>query len=174
MNALSLPNPSPALSLPVLLLVLSGCCSPGVRPEQANLFQAACGISSGQYKADLQAAEAEAQRSAAAKDASAKENTRLQLQAQDKQQQLSLMQARLEALRGETEALQRVLEAESAAKAKQDAGIREKQQQLSDIRAALNRLQATHDAGESSAADSEELQALRSEVATLRQIVLSQ
>lgn len=41
------------LILPVLGSVLTGCCSPGVKPGDANVFQAGCGVASGQYERGL-------------------------------------------------------------------------------------------------------------------------
>lgn len=46
---------------PLLLLFTYGCCSNDIKPGEANLFQAACGVSSGQYKEDLEASEKEAE-----------------------------------------------------------------------------------------------------------------
>lgn len=41
------------LVISTLLVMLSACCSPGVKPGDANLFQAGCGVASGQYEEDL-------------------------------------------------------------------------------------------------------------------------
>ncbi len=35
-------------------ILLSSCCTPGVRPEDANLFQASCGIVSGDFDRQLE------------------------------------------------------------------------------------------------------------------------
>ena len=35
-------------------MFLSACCSPGVKPEDANLFQASCGIASGDFDKQLE------------------------------------------------------------------------------------------------------------------------
>ena len=45
---------SKLLLLVSLCVLLSSCCSPGVRPEDANLFQAACGIASGEFDRQLE------------------------------------------------------------------------------------------------------------------------
>ena len=37
-----------------LCVFLSACCSPGVKPEDANLFQASCGIASGDFDKQLE------------------------------------------------------------------------------------------------------------------------
>lgn len=41
------------LVISALVMMLSACCSPGVKPGDANLFQAGCGVVSGQYEEDL-------------------------------------------------------------------------------------------------------------------------
>lgn len=41
------------LIIPVLVSVLTGCCSPGVKPGDANVFQAGCGVATGQYERGL-------------------------------------------------------------------------------------------------------------------------
>jgi chromosome segregation ATPase len=45
---------SQLLVLVSLCLFVSSCCSPGVRPEDANLFQASCGIASGEFDRQLE------------------------------------------------------------------------------------------------------------------------
>ena len=37
-----------------LCILVSSCCTPGVRPEDANLFQASCGIASGEFDRQLE------------------------------------------------------------------------------------------------------------------------
>jgi chromosome segregation ATPase len=37
-----------------ICLLFSSCCSPGVRPEDANLFQAMCGLSTGEFEDQLE------------------------------------------------------------------------------------------------------------------------
>lgn len=37
-----------------LSLVVSACCTPGVKPEDANLFQAMCGLGSGDFEDQLE------------------------------------------------------------------------------------------------------------------------
>ena len=42
------------LVLVSLCLLLTSCCTPGVRPEDANLFQAMCGLGTGEYEDQLE------------------------------------------------------------------------------------------------------------------------
>ena len=37
-----------------LCILVSSCCTPGVKPEDANLFQASCGIASGEFDRQLE------------------------------------------------------------------------------------------------------------------------
>ena len=42
------------LVLAGLCVFVSACCSPGVKPEDANIFQASCGIASGDFDKQLE------------------------------------------------------------------------------------------------------------------------
>ena len=50
---------APILSYLAILgvLFLSACCKPGIRPEDANIFQAACGITTGDFDRQVEAAQ---------------------------------------------------------------------------------------------------------------------
>jgi Mg2+ and Co2+ transporter CorA len=37
-----------------LCILVSSCCTPGVKPEDANLFQASCGLASGEFDRQLE------------------------------------------------------------------------------------------------------------------------
>ena len=113
-----------------LILTLSACCSPGVKPEDANIFQAACGVSSGQYQRDLDAAEAEAAASASEREATEQTSLQLEATAASKQKELELLQARLASVRAESEQLKRALDAEVAGKQQVDAEVTEQREQL--------------------------------------------
>ena len=47
------------LVLTSLCILVSACCSPGIKPEDANLFQASCGIASGEFEKQLESDKAQ-------------------------------------------------------------------------------------------------------------------
>ena len=56
-------NPARLLALVGLVMLVSACCSPGTRPEDANLFQASCGMASGDFDEQLKSDKAQAESS---------------------------------------------------------------------------------------------------------------
>ncbi|MCB1754515.1 MAG: hypothetical protein KDJ38_03275 [Gammaproteobacteria bacterium] len=163
-----------AVAVALMLAQLQACCSPDVKPGEANIFQAACGVSSGQYQQDLDKKQAEADRS------------RSELQAEqgrsdDLQDDLAV--ARFRRQQAETELLEmeqqnHLLEQEirqMSATTEQDKQTR--QQKLAELEK-LNTEIAVLKANLRNEPDNpqylDELDALKKEVETLRMIVLEQ
>lgn len=164
----------PSLILSICVLI-SSCCTPGVKPEDANLFQAMCGLSTGDFEDQLeqdqsqvassrQTLEVEKSRSDALNSDLERSKTELknllaELDQMEKENQR--MEARISAMRTDT------AEAEL-----QQARLREKletiQNQLSALKQKAAREQDAFDQY------SAEKTRLKQEIEVLRMIIASQ
>ena len=154
-------------------VLTAGCCSQEVRPGEANIFQAACGVSSGQYKRDVEEKQQEASSTRKALQTEKRRSINLENKLADTEERYQVMQRDLEQLEADNLMLSRQIATLSQAtqedRDKQDRLETQLGQLNLDISALKSKLADSPDA-----ADERKLQKLKQEVETLRLIVLEQ
>lgn len=157
----------------ILVLILTGCCSPGVKPGDANLFQAGCGVTTGQYEEGLQ--EKQDQLHDSRKENTAAEGRIMQLETTlvSRKQQHKSAQDELIAIESNNQDLSRSINT-MRDKTNKDRALKQKYMQKlqhlnDDIEALKNQTSKAPDEDYLN-----KIQALKQEVETLRIIVLGQ
>lgn len=157
-----------------ILISVTACCTPGVKPEDANIFQAACGISSGEYERQSLALQIEAGASADSVSREQAANDSLMKISSDKQAQIRHLQAQLNMLNEENRQLQAEIDAMEAS-TQQQVTLKQKQQaQLDQVNSDLRILEARLAKGQADSLEQQEMERLQQEVATLRRVLISQ
>ena len=154
-------------------VLAAGCCSQNVRPGEANIFQAACGVSSGQYQRDVEEKQEEASSTRAELQEEQSRSLDLKGKLADTEERYLTMQQELDQLEANNLSLSRQI----AALSQNTQEDRDKQVRLQktlgklnlDISTLKSKLAESPDVS-----DQSKLNKLKQEVETLRLIVLEQ
>ncbi len=156
------------------VLLLQACCSPGVKPEDANIFQAACGVSSGQYQQDLEASEKEAAKSREEVNLEAERSRDLENELQTSQNRYQKAQMELNRLEQDNRTLERNIAAMKTASKKDKELKKQRFAELNRLNGEISQLKSSLEAEPENGQYIEQLNILKQEVETLRLIVLEQ
>ena len=159
----------------VVVLSLSSCCTPGLKPEDANLFQAACGITSGDFEKQTTDLQKQADASQEAKSEEKKEAERLEAELHTHQKEHARLKKRLSDLERENEELNSRVSALKEDTAFTKRRKKEQQNKLESIQQKIRDVKLKSTSDQLNTIEYEaELTQLKREVATLRAIILSQ
>ena len=154
-------------------LMTAGCCSQDVRPGEANIFRAACGVSSGQYKSDVEEKQQEASSSRTALQKEKKRSINLEGKLAVTEERYQVMQRDLNQLEADNLILSRQI-ATLSQDTQEDRNKQERlEKQLGQLNLEISALKSKL-AESPDVADERKLQKLKQEVETLRLIVLEQ
>lgn len=155
-------------------LLLSSCCTPGVKPEDANLFQAMCGLSSGAFKEQTSKRQEEAASSKSAVQQEQQQAEVLRVNLVVVEQERAELHARLASIDQENKVLERQVAGLREGTAAEQQIKKKRQQEFLAIKQQIRqaRQQYTPD---QTATDgyAAEVEKLEREVKTLRAIILS-
>jgi chromosome segregation ATPase len=157
----------------IAVLCLSACCTPGIRPEDANIFQAACGISTGDFDRQVEAAQDEAQKSESMLETEKTRSQRLEGELavrKQERQRLEYQLARLIESTSEYEAQILAIRTET------DDDLRQREnwlEQIARINAEMEHLQSQQ-SKLSIELFQQKIEALKQEIEVLRRISLEQ
>ena len=157
----------------VAVLMVSGCCKPGIRPEEANIFQAACGITGGDFDKQLDAAHEEKRQSEANLKSEQKRVEQLQTKLADKQMEHARLLEELGVLEQSSRELEDKIKTIRTATEEDKILIGERLSELNEINSEMERLKLeqgrmTNDEFQ------RKLDSLRKEVEVLRRISIEQ
>lgn len=155
-------------------LALQACCSPDIKPDEANIFQAACGVSSGQYEDDLEKTRAEAQLSREQLKAEEDRSKDLQSDLKTTQFRHQRAEAELQAMEQQNQLVAQKIKSMSMATEKDKLSQKQKIDELQRLNADIAGLKANLQNEPDNPQHLEELEALKQEVETLRMIVMEQ
>ncbi len=161
------------MSVAIVALTLSACCSPGVKPEDANLFQASCGVASGQYEEDLKDKQKQVNESSHENSTERGRSMQLETMLVTRQSEYEIAQQDLDSLKDENRILANKIDAMQAKTQKDQSLKKQYLSQLGQLNSDIEMLKTRV----SEAPDENhlvELEALKREVETLRVIVLGQ
>ena len=160
----------------VLLLagLLSSCCTPGVKPEDANVFQAACGLYSGDYEAQKKARQADVEKSRSEVANQQSESQQLESDLSQVKQEETALRERLGQLSVDNQLLETQISGLSEATAAEKRAKAKKLEKLNRIKKELEAVKMRFGQDQDTIeATAKEVDRLEREVSALRSIILS-
>jgi chromosome segregation ATPase len=153
----------------VSVFLISSCCKPGIRPEDTNILQAACGISSGDFDKQLD----DARESASMLDSERHRSEQLQTELVEKQTEYARLQKELDALESSSRKFEQQINAIRAVTNENNEQMHAKLAELERIEEEIAQLKLQK-SGMTNEALQQRLDNLRKEVEVLRRISIEQ
>lgn len=155
--------------------LLSSCCTPGVKPEDANVFQAACGLYSGDYEAQKKSRQADLEKSRSEMTRQRSESQQLATELSQAKQEKAALQERMERLSRDNQLLEMRISSLSEATSAEKREKAKRLEKLNRIKKELESVRTRFGQKKDSIETTiKEVERLEREVSTLRSIILSQ
>jgi len=159
----------------LLVTLLSSCCAPGVKPEDANVFQAACGLYSGNYEARKKSRQKDVEKSRGELARQQSESKRLTAELSRARQEEAILRKKMEQLSANNKLLETQISNLRETTAAEKRQKEKRQEELNRINRELEIVKMRFGWEQDSVEDvANEVERLEKEVDTLRSIILSQ
>jgi chromosome segregation ATPase len=155
------------------MFLISGCCTPGIKPEDANIFQAVCGISSGDFDKQLEAAREDVQLSEKMLESENQRSMQLQTELAEKEREHARLERELDSLENSSKQIERQIKAIRAVTDGDNRRMNKRLAELEKIKAEMERLKLQQSSVTNEALQ-QKVNTLKREVEVLRRISIEQ